>query len=122
MSLNMTWTTRWVRHSLRTLSFSLFLSLPPPSSFSRPAFLLAVFPLLPLTLFPHSFFSALYGHVPFMIGHSKNHTAGMFWMNAAEMWIDVHNKGNTGLLTRLLGNQVNEVETKWMAESGIAFS
>ena len=27
---------------------------------------------------------ALYGSVPFMLGHSKNSTAAVFWMNAAE--------------------------------------
>lgn len=32
---------------------------------------------------------ALYGSVPFMTGHSREATVGVFWLNAAEMFIDV---------------------------------
>lgn len=32
---------------------------------------------------------ALYGHVPFMLAHSPNRTIGMFWLNAADTWVDV---------------------------------
>jgi alpha 1,3-glucosidase len=50
---------------------------------------------------------ALYGHVPFMIGHSAAHTTGFFWLNAAETWIDV-DKSTPG-----------KVSTHWISESGI---
>jgi alpha-glucosidase (family GH31 glycosyl hydrolase) len=41
---------------------------------------------------------ALYGSIPFMMSHKKGHAAGVFWLNAAEMWVDVekasqHNQG-----------------------------
>lgn len=32
---------------------------------------------------------ALYGSIPYMIAHSAARTSGVFWLNAAEMWIDV---------------------------------
>jgi alpha 1,3-glucosidase len=32
---------------------------------------------------------ALYGSVPFMLSHKKQGSSGCFWMNSAEMWIDV---------------------------------
>jgi len=50
---------------------------------------------------------ALYGSVPFMIGHSaKGFTAGLFWLNAAETWIDVvHTESGR--------------PTHWFSESGI---
>lgn len=51
---------------------------------------------------------ALYCHVPVMVGHSKEHTTGFFWMNAAETWIDVDK-------TTLPGS----VATHWISESGI---
>ena len=50
---------------------------------------------------------ALYGHVPFMLGHSAAHTTGFFWLNAAETWIDV-DKSTAG-----------QVSTHWISESGI---
>lgn len=31
----------------------------------------------------------LYGSIPFMVGHSASQTSGVFWHNAAEMYIDV---------------------------------
>ena len=32
---------------------------------------------------------ALYGSIPFMMSQKKGFSAGVFWMNAAEMWVDV---------------------------------
>jgi len=49
----------------------------------------------------------LYGSIPFMLGHQAGLTAGMFWLNAAEMYIDVDRP--TGMFTN----------TQWIAESGI---
>lgn len=48
---------------------------------------------------------ALYGSVPFMIAHKKNHSSGILFINASEMWIDVE-KDETS------------TQTHWMAESG----
>ena len=33
---------------------------------------------------------ALYGHVPFMIAHNARRSVGLFWLNAAETWVDVN--------------------------------
>ncbi|KAJ9049304.1 glucosidase II [Entomophthora muscae] len=50
---------------------------------------------------------ALYGSIPFMVAHRKGSSAGVFWLNSAEMWVDVakDNKGS---------------HTHWIAESGLA--
>lgn len=66
---------------------------------------------------------ALYASIPFMMGHSKQSTVGIFFLNAAEGWIDIK-KGETGILGSL-SNMVSgsqpqkQVETHWMFESGI---
>ncbi len=52
---------------------------------------------------------ALYGHVPLMVAHSAAHTSALFWLNAAETWIDV-DKTSAG---------PDKVATHWISESGI---
>lgn len=32
---------------------------------------------------------ALYGSVPVMVAHSAQRTTGIFWLNAAETWVDI---------------------------------
>lgn len=32
---------------------------------------------------------ALYGAVPVMLAHSAERTMGLFWLNAAETWVDI---------------------------------
>src|SRR5271156_3381051 len=32
---------------------------------------------------------SLYGSIPFMQAHRKDSTVGVFWLNAAETWIDI---------------------------------
>ena len=44
---------------------------------------------------------ALYAGVPFMMGTSRARTAGVFWMNAAETWVDVKKGGASGVLGSL---------------------
>lgn len=57
----------------------------------------------------------LYGSVPFMMGHGgARGAAGFFWLNAAEMWVDVLAPGWDGAAPR-----ENEVDTHWIAESGV---
>ncbi|KAI9297179.1 hypothetical protein K502DRAFT_288371 [Neoconidiobolus thromboides FSU 785] len=66
---------------------------------------------------------ALYGSIPFMVAHNKKHSAGLFWLNAAEMWIDVekqevkkHTKvNNFNLLTLMTISS----HTHWISESGL---
>lgn len=54
----------------------------------------------------------LYGSIPFMMSHNTKFSAGFFWLNAAEMWVDVleTNPDPTGL---------PHVATHWISESGI---
>ncbi|KAF8932696.1 hypothetical protein BGZ58_006869 [Dissophora ornata] len=68
---------------------------------------------------------ALYGSIPFMLGHSKNSTAAVFWMNAAETWIDVEknaeNKDN-GILSWIKTKKAvstPSTKTHWISESGV---
>ena len=54
---------------------------------------------------------ALYGSIPFVIGHAPDRSLGLLWLNAAETWIDVERltaDGKTPL-----------VSTHWFSESGI---
>ena len=44
---------------------------------------------------------ALYAGVPFVIGHSGQRSAGLFWLNAAETWVDVKKGGSGGVLGSL---------------------
>lgn len=32
---------------------------------------------------------ALYGSVPFIVAHNTERTTGIFWLNAAETWVDI---------------------------------
>lgn len=49
---------------------------------------------------------ALYGSVPVLISHNAQRTMGVFWLNAAETWVDissstlVRHQGNVLLHTR----------------------
>ncbi|KAG0208495.1 hypothetical protein BGX33_006203 [Mortierella sp. NVP41] len=56
---------------------------------------------------------ALYGSIPFMLGHSKDRTAGVFWMNAAETWIDIERIKSTSGSTRAT------TRTHWYSEAGV---
>ncbi|CAF1299702.1 unnamed protein product [Adineta ricciae] len=74
---------------------------------------------------------ALYGSVPYMLAHNEHATVGFFWLNAAEGWIDVNNDKLTvqGFFSTVANffstkpgvdkNEVPEVTTHWMFESGI---
>lgn len=64
---------------------------------------------------------ALYAAVPFMMSHNEDRTAGIFWLNAAETWIDVK-KSATGVLeslSNMVSNSQPRVDTHWMSETGI---
>ncbi|KAG0052953.1 hypothetical protein BGZ83_001879 [Gryganskiella cystojenkinii] len=70
---------------------------------------------------------ALYGSIPFMMGHGKNSTAAVFWMNAAETWIDVEKTGEdkeaSGILswikTKKTVTTTPTTKTHWISESGV---
>ncbi|KAF4632530.1 hypothetical protein G7Y89_g5593 [Cudoniella acicularis] len=61
----------------------------------------------------------LYGAIPFMQAHSKDSTVGVFWLNAAETWIDIikqkeaHNPLSLGIGSRI------DTKTHWFSESGL---
>ncbi|XP_051976059.1 neutral alpha-glucosidase AB isoform X4 [Xyrauchen texanus] len=57
---------------------------------------------------------ALYGSVPVLISHCTERTMGIFWLNAAETWVDI--SSNTA------GKDSSEdaqTDVRWISESGI---
>lgn len=52
----------------------------------------------------------LYGSVPFMLSLNEDRSAGFFWLNAAEMWVDVHKSSSEAQ---------SEVVSQWIAEAGV---
>lgn len=63
----------------------------------------------------------LYGSVPFMLSHSSEQTTGFFWLNSAEMLIDVMASGRDqeqGAASAAESTS-NGVDTVWTAESGM---
>lgn len=61
----------------------------------------------------------LYGSIPFMQAHKKDSTVGVFWLNAAETWIDIikekeaHNPLSLGIGSK------TDTKTHWISESGL---
>ncbi|KAG0198537.1 hypothetical protein BGX28_008026 [Mortierella sp. GBA30] len=74
---------------------------------------------------------ALYGSIPFMLGHGLNNTAAVFWMNAAETWIDVEknaeeNNKAGGILSWIKPKKASststastKTKTHWISEAGV---
>lgn len=61
----------------------------------------------------------LYGAIPFMQAHRKNSTVGVFWLNAAETWVDiVKRKHSSNPLSLGIGAKT-DTETHWFSESGL---
>lgn len=65
----------------------------------------------------------LYAAIPFMIGHNKERTTGLFVLNAAEGWVDITKDGQgiLGSLSNMVSGSTppKQVETHWMFESGV---
>ncbi|KAK4841077.1 hypothetical protein QYF36_025035 [Acer negundo] len=62
----------------------------------------------------------LYGSIPFMISHGKSgKTSGFFWLNAAEMQIDVMGDGWNAESGISLPSKQKRIDTLWMSEAGI---
>lgn len=61
----------------------------------------------------------LYGSIPFMQAHRKDSTVGVFWLNAAETWVDIvkakvsSNPLSLGILGKV------DTQTHWISESGL---
>lgn len=61
----------------------------------------------------------LYGAIPFMQAHKKDSTVGVFWLNAAETWIDiVKTKSSSNPLSLGIGSHT-DTQTHWFSESGL---
>lgn len=61
----------------------------------------------------------LYGSIPFMQAHRKGSSVGVFWLNAAETWVDiVKAKESANPLSLGKGSKTN-TRTHWISESGI---
>ena len=61
----------------------------------------------------------LYGAIPFMQAHRKDSTVGVFWLNAAETWVDiVKRKVSSNPLSLGIGGKI-DTETHWFSESGL---
>uniref|UniRef100_A0A672PMW8 Neutral alpha-glucosidase AB-like n=1 Tax=Sinocyclocheilus grahami TaxID=75366 RepID=A0A672PMW8_SINGR len=65
---------------------------------------------------------ALYGAVPVLISHSNDRTMGIFWLNAAETWVDI--SSNTTVFGKILdfvqvSNEVPQTDVRWISESGL---
>ncbi|KAK2966254.1 hypothetical protein RJ640_008237 [Escallonia rubra] len=62
----------------------------------------------------------LYGSIPFMLSHGKARgTSGFFWLNAAEMQIDVLGSGWDAEEMISLPLDKKRIDTLWMSEAGI---
>jgi alpha 1,3-glucosidase len=60
----------------------------------------------------------LYGAIPFMQAHRKDSTVGIFWLNAAETWVDiVKAKPSSNPLS--LKSESRDTKTHWFSESGV---
>ncbi|XP_076065923.1 glucosidase 2 subunit alpha isoform X2 [Oratosquilla oratoria] len=68
---------------------------------------------------------ALYGSIPVMVSHTAKHTAGIFWHNTAETWIDIKKSPDSNVVTSITGffsggeKEAPEVQTHWISESGV---
>ncbi|KAJ7945128.1 Alpha-glucosidase [Quillaja saponaria] len=62
----------------------------------------------------------IYGSIPFMISHGNSRgTSGFFWLNAAEMQIDVLDYGWDAESGISLPSSQSRIDTFWMSEAGI---
>lgn len=61
---------------------------------------------------------ALYGSVPVLLGHSPHRDLGIFWLNAAETWVDI--SSNTAGKVRARHGQQEGRESSGLEEDGCA--
>uniref|UniRef100_A0A9J8BZS7 Glucosidase II alpha subunit b n=1 Tax=Cyprinus carpio carpio TaxID=630221 RepID=A0A9J8BZS7_CYPCA len=60
---------------------------------------------------------ALYGSIPLMLAHNTQRTMGIFWLNAAETWVDI--SSNTMLDFVQGSSEKPQTDVRWISESGI---
>uniref|UniRef100_A0A672N340 Glucosidase II alpha subunit n=1 Tax=Sinocyclocheilus grahami TaxID=75366 RepID=A0A672N340_SINGR len=54
---------------------------------------------------------ALYGSIPVMLAHNTQRTMGIFWLNAAETWVDINFVQGS--------SEKPQTDIRWISESGI---
>lgn len=68
---------------------------------------------------------ALYGAIPVIYGHGSESTAGIYWQNPSETWVDIYNPLTEKNVLKSLVNMVsgssetNPLAAHFMSESGI---
>lgn len=67
---------------------------------------------------------ALYGSVPVIYGHGTQGTAGVFWLNSAETWVDIYNRNSeknvlSSIVNMVSGSDKEPLAAHFMSESGI---
>lgn len=66
---------------------------------------------------------AIYGAVPVMYAHGPKHSAGIFWHNPAETWVDVVNYADSTVVSSLVnlvtGGQKRRVDARFMSEANV---
>ncbi|KAH7705988.1 glycosyl hydrolase family 31 protein [Aphelenchoides avenae] len=68
---------------------------------------------------------ALYGSVPYVVAHNKEHSLGALWLNAAETWVDIASStADKGVLASLVdqfrsSKDVPEMSAHFISESGV---
>uniref|UniRef100_A0A3P8XUH9 Neutral alpha-glucosidase AB n=1 Tax=Esox lucius TaxID=8010 RepID=A0A3P8XUH9_ESOLU len=80
-----------------------------------------------LDVFQYELFNpmALYGAIPVMLSHSPQRTMGLFWLNAAETWVDISsNTAGKTVFGQMLdyvqgSSETPQTDVRWISESGI---
>ncbi|XP_075213212.1 glucosidase 2 subunit alpha [Lycorma delicatula] len=67
---------------------------------------------------------ALYAAIPFMVAHSVSKTAGIFWLNPSETWIDIAGNSDENVVSSIVnfvsgGAKPAQVDAHFMSETGI---
>ncbi|OTB18840.1 glycoside hydrolase family 31 protein [Daldinia sp. EC12] len=61
----------------------------------------------------------LYGAIPFMQAQRKDSTVGVFWLNAAETWIDITKAKESKNPLALGASAKTNTQTHWISENGL---
>ncbi|XP_065129980.2 neutral alpha-glucosidase AB [Paramisgurnus dabryanus] len=85
------------------------------------------FRLYNLDVFQYELYNpmALYGSVPVMLAHNTQRTLGIFWLNAAETWVDISsNTAGKTVFGKMLdfvqgSSETPQTDLRWISESGI---
>ncbi|KAI2793897.1 Glucosidase 2 subunit alpha [Penicillium oxalicum] len=60
----------------------------------------------------------LYGSIPFMQAHRKGSSVGVFWLNAAETWVDIVKKTAPSNPLSMSASGKTDTQTHWISEAG----